>query len=212
MKIVAISDTHCKYPELPEGDILLHCGDFTYQGFRARKNEVAPNCAWLARESQKFKHTVGVAGNHDWDFIDSTLAPHMKLLFNEEVDIEGLRIYGTPNTTMFCGWAFMHSETVLEDIFSKIPEGLDILISHGPPFGFLDKIDGNTKSVGSTALRRRLLEMKNPPKHVMYGHIHVDRYDNPENYTEFSGIKFYNCSYVDNSYKPNGNIVEIKIE
>ncbi len=209
-KIVATSDTHCKYPELPEGDIFLHCGDFTFMGLRAARNEVLDNINWLHSQKHKFKHMVGTPGNHDWDFVSSTLGDNVKLLFNEEIEVGGLRIYGTPNTPMFCGWAFMHSETVLEDIFSRIPEGLDILISHGPPYGFLDKVNGNTQSVGSKALRRRLLEMKNPPKHVLFGHIHVDEFDNLESYTEFNGIKFYNCSYVDNSYKPNGNIVEFR--
>jgi len=32
LTIVCISDTHCKFVELPPGDILIHCGDFSIYG------------------------------------------------------------------------------------------------------------------------------------------------------------------------------------
>lgn len=46
MKIAAVSDTHLRHPELPEGDIFLHCGDFTFNGLRA-KNETPQVCEWF---------------------------------------------------------------------------------------------------------------------------------------------------------------------
>lgn len=58
--VVCISDTHGTQPPLPDGDLLLHAGDFTRWGtFR----ELQAHLTWLAQ--QPHKHKVVIAGNHD---------------------------------------------------------------------------------------------------------------------------------------------------
>ena len=61
LKIIVISDTHCKYhAQLPPGDILIHCGDFTSIG---TENQILEFIQWL--KVQHYKHKVVIAGNHD---------------------------------------------------------------------------------------------------------------------------------------------------
>ena len=62
MRIVAISDTHTKEREIvvPDGDILVHAGDFTYKG---RIDEITDFLDWFLELPHK--HKVFIAGNHD---------------------------------------------------------------------------------------------------------------------------------------------------
>lgn len=196
-KLVVISDTHCTYPELPAADILIHCGDWTFQG---KRNEIKKNQAWLNSQAHKFKHILGTPGNHDFNFHKGTF-DNLKLLFNEGIELEGLKIWGCPMTPTFGGWAFMASEGYLHnEVFSKIPEGLDILFCHGPAKGFLD-MNYNGDHCGSTALRERLLSMKQPPRHFFFGHIHPNDNRASSRRTNYRGsINFYNVAYLDEHY------------
>lgn len=199
-----------EFPNLPEGDLLIHCGDFTYMGFDTMsESEVSANFDWLGGESHKFKRMIGVAGNHDWGFSRDTFEPFMQLLFDDEIEFDGLRIYGTPYVPKFFDWAFMESETVLANRYAEIPEGLNILITHGPPDGILD-INKHGNHCGSTSLRSRLRDMKQRPLIHCFGHIHPHNGNQPQ-HTEEMGIKFYNAAYVDEEYNPTNGIVVIDI-
>jgi hypothetical protein len=49
--------------------------------------------------------------------------------------VEGITFWGSPWTTKFKDWAFMKSDTDcpttgLGGVFSKIPEGIDVLVTH----------------------------------------------------------------------------------
>jgi hypothetical protein len=74
VRFVVISDTHdhhfCEQqghrhpaPTIPEGDVLIHAGDFTSTG---KEHEVAQFNAWLG--SLPHKHKIVIAGNHDLTF------------------------------------------------------------------------------------------------------------------------------------------------
>ena len=57
-------------------------------------------------------------------------------LKDKETEVYGLRIYGSPWQPLFMNWAYNMPRG--EKILSKwnlIPEGVDILITHGPPLG-----------------------------------------------------------------------------
>lgn len=62
-RIVCISDTHGRHPrlKLPDGDILIHAGDFTERG---EAYEVDPFLDWF--EALPHPHKVFIAGNHDF--------------------------------------------------------------------------------------------------------------------------------------------------
>lgn len=65
--------------------------------------------------------------------------------------------------------AFMVSETWADLFWHEIPEGVDVLVTHMPPFGVLD---WRGKCGGSPALLHHIKRAK-PRLHV-FGHIHGD--------------------------------------
>lgn len=71
VRVVCVSDTHNKQPDLPPGDVLIHAGDLTDTG---SFDEVQAGLAWLS--SQPHRHKVYVAGNHDVLLDESFLAKH----------------------------------------------------------------------------------------------------------------------------------------
>jgi Icc-related predicted phosphoesterase len=54
--------------------------------------------------------------------------------------------------------------------WDQIPEGTDVLITHGPPFGTLDKDEIGGPHMGCRDLTRAILRVK-PRLHV-FGHVH----------------------------------------
>lgn len=111
------------------------------------------------------------AAPYETDYVEEFLGA--KVLIDDLLEIDGLRIYGTPWTPEFCCWAFMLDEPDLETVFKDIPENLDILVSHGPPlFGSLDMVEGYPdRHCGSIALRDAILEKS--PRYCFCGHIHT---------------------------------------
>lgn len=176
--LIFISDTHGSHRSLqiPDGDILIHSGDFSYRG---TKEEVEEFNKWLGYLPHNRK--IVVAGNHDKGLArpGTTKTEAKKLLHNanaiyledEEVTIEGLRIYGSPWVPKYGNWSFMlpRNSKELEAPISQIPEGLDILITHGPSWGNLDRA-ARAGSVGCEILQRAV-EQKQPRIHC-FGHIH----------------------------------------
>jgi predicted phosphodiesterase len=67
MRLVCISDTHLRHVfkdiPIPDGDVLIHCGDATFTG---KLPEIATFADWFAR--QPHQHKIFVAGNHDFGF------------------------------------------------------------------------------------------------------------------------------------------------
>ena len=59
-RIVCISDTHNKRPEIVPGDVLIHAGDLTENG---SFDEVQDGLTWLSSQPHRYK--ILVAGNHD---------------------------------------------------------------------------------------------------------------------------------------------------
>lgn len=167
MKIVCISDTHEQHRniEIPDGDILIHAGDFTFQGDWRWYADVDN---WLF--SLPHEHKIIVAGNHDFDFYKFPW--RCITLENDEVVIEGLRIWGSPYTPTFGNWAFMEDRGKrIREIWKKIPDGLDVLITHGPMYGIGD-LTPRHQNVGCDDLTAKVWSLKNPPRLHVFGHIH----------------------------------------
>lgn len=175
IKITHISDTHGKEPKLIGGDILIHSGDLTKHGF---KSEILKQLNYLHEQLDKYKYVVMTGGNHDFwierhpdEFRDACLSACVIPLLNESIEVMGLKIFGSPDSPIFHNWAFNKTESDLYDVYEKIPEDTDILITHGPPLGILDKTFFGTH-VGSESLFERVNQLN--LKLHLFGHIHED--------------------------------------
>ena len=174
MRIVAISDTHALHfgvENLPDGDVLVHAGDFMKSGFDLQ--DIRSFNRWLGEQS--FKHRVVCAGNHDRYFQNS---PHDARSFltnaiyleNTGVTIDNVTFWGSPYTPEFLDWAFMYPRGSGAKYWDQIPYGLDVLITHGPPFGILDQVARGSEHLGCAELLESV-EQKKPRVHL-FGHIH----------------------------------------
>src|SRR3712207_5190443 len=107
MRIVCISDTHTLHDrvQVPDGDVLVHTGDFTKVG---AEKDVRAFDRWLA--SLPHREKVIVAGNHDFcfertrDARDWITAAHY--LEDSGATVSGLRFWGSPWQPRFFDWAF----------------------------------------------------------------------------------------------------------
>lgn len=78
-------------------------------------------------------------------------------------------------------------------LWSAIPEGVDIVVTHGPPMGILDCTSKGLHA-GCEALLKRIEQVK--PKVHIFGHIH-EAYGRKD----INGTTFINASNVDLSYQ-----------
>lgn len=200
LKLTFISDTHdCEPFDLGSGDILFHCGDLTYQG---KKDETKRQLKWIGEADYKYK--VIIPGNHELDWERKPYSQHKRyckennihLLVDNEITIEGIKIYGSPRTPEFCGWAYMHLGEAIKKYWDNIPEDTDILLTHGPPKGILDVSKYSGKRCGCPYLQQRVMAVK--PKIHSFGHMHEGhgyRDDNPD-------TLFINAAIMDSNYNP----------
>lgn len=202
MKVVATSDFHGYLPTLPSGDLLIVAGDLTIYG---EKGELIMFARWL--DDQPFEHIVVIGGNHD-RYLAHKVNPFKKAhyLLNSGTEIEGLKIWGSPFTPTFQKWYFMKDRgPSIRKVWESMPGDLDILVTHGPPYGILDE-----NKRGQKTGCRDLLDavMRRPPRYHLFGHIHEAFGSN-----RILGIptQFYNCSFLDENYIPKHRFHEFEI-
>lgn len=209
MKAVIIADTHfalaphMKSIEIPDGDLLIHCGDFDVYN----REHFVSFCKWMRKLPHKYK--VAVPGNHDvfWRGYKNGLIQHkgFTLLIHDRVEIEGIKIFGSPYTLIFNNWAFMYDKEHSNHIWRDVPSDIDVLVTHGPPYRILDEVkSGPTsgKHPGCRGLRNKVLEIK--PRIHCFGHIHGG-----SGVMELDDIKFVNASVVDDLYNDNGREIVV---
>lgn len=175
-RVVCISDTHQQEEKLvvPDGDILIHAGDITYNGSLEAMKRFNN---WLGKLPHK--HKIVICGNHDWCFqkpSEKQWARHYTsnatYLEDSGVEVEGLKIWGSPWQPWFHSWAFnLERGEEIREKWGLIPSDTDILVTHGPPFGYGDKTQRGER-VGCEDLLLRIKEIK--PKLHVFGHIHED--------------------------------------
>lgn len=197
MKVVLISDSHGQHHhlDLPPGDILIHAGDFSRSG---KPGQAKDFLLWLAK--QPHRHKVFVAGNHDFIAEEepaefrSWVPDNCIYLDDQLIEVEGLRIWGSPISPWFFDWAFnRHRGPEICRHWDLIPEGLDILITHGPPAGILDRT-ARGENVGCADLLRRIQAVE--PRISVFGHIHEARGRERHGATEF-----FNAAVLDLDYR-----------
>jgi hypothetical protein len=213
LRIVCISDTHTLLDKIsvPEGDVLIHAGDFTRSG---KLDEIQKFRRHLDALPHPYK--LFIAGNHDltldteyyvqpmnwrryhYSFLKpgsefdpnkysadclsvvraNSKSGYVKFLHDERIDIPDpiganfVKIYGTAWQPEFCNMGFnlpIGSEVLLQK-YKLIPNGVDILVTHTPPFGILDS-NFAAKKCGCVLLEKEIKERIKPRIHI-FGHIH----------------------------------------
>lgn len=204
MRFCAISDTHNKLSqvEIPKCDILVISGDMTMIGKSEEIQKFNSDIGKL-KKNGVVDQVVVIAGNHDFGFqlwgnkARKLISNVDHYLQDEAVCINGFNIYGSPYSPEFCGWAFSYSRgQKAKEKWSKIPNNLDILITHGPPYKILDYVPyRGGEHVGCQDLLDAVLEKK-PSVHC-FGHVHCG-------YGEkfFNGTHFINASTCNEQYRP----------
>jgi len=207
MRIVAISDTHARHraiPAVPDGDVLVHAGDMTSVG---EPEHVQDLNAWFGELPHPTK--IIIAGNHDFPFerAPASVEPFLSnciYLRDSAVVVDGLTFYGSPWQPAFMDWAFnLERGPELREKWDFIPDGTDVLITHGPPAGHCDMTTGG-QAVGCADLMDAVRRVK-PRLHV-FGHIHEGA-----GVTEEGGTTFVNASSVTDRYKPTNPAIVIDL-
>ena len=187
--------------KLPGGDILIHSGDFssigrehevtnfinwlnlqnnyTYKVFIAGNHDLTfQNEELFIDKSMYFDRAEyehePVKGKPEWldNLIGTGLGPNTFYLENSFVEIDQIKIWGSPYSPSFgYGWAFNvdrgHDAAM---IWNGIPNDADIVITHSPIYGYNDRAANTNQNVGCADLYHRLHEVK-PHLHFA-GHIH----------------------------------------
>ena len=216
MKLTFISDTHNKHKlltgDLPGGDILIHSGDISSMGY---KHEIESFLTWFDK-IDNYDTKVFIAGNHDWGFqtkpdqCRGLLTGYKTVDYLEDEELvlyldgpngdkpeENIRIYGTPWQPEFYNWAFNLSKNGpgLQSKWNMIPENTDILITHGPAYGFLDDVEGRRgQHLGCELLAERIKEIK--PKIHLCGHIHTGYGHYFDGHTHYFNASVLNERYI----------------
>jgi Icc-related predicted phosphoesterase len=141
--------------------------------------EITDFLEWYQKIPVKYK--LFVAGNHDTaiarkkiEYSDMILRDII-YLENESIEIEGIKIWGSPITPTFGDWSFMKARDKTHEVWKTIPDDTDILVVHGPPKGVRDLSidrDGKLEMCGDRALMKRCWELRHTLKYMCFGHIH----------------------------------------
>jgi len=144
VEVTAISDLHGYQPNLPGGELLLIAGDLTSQD---RVDEYKTLTQWLV--SCDYEKVIIVGGNHDVRLMrHPEIFEHCeKIIYlnNSGVEVMGLKIWGRPNLPEMefyppaCAAFVYDPEDDYLGLIDKIPKDIDILVTHCPPLGYLDK-------------------------------------------------------------------------
>jgi Icc-related predicted phosphoesterase len=216
MKITFISDTHSKHnllnKDLPGGDILIHAGDFMNGGYDFQ--EAIDFLEWFDK-IDNYTDKIFIAGNHDRVFeniphwVENILPNYSTIDYlqdeswvdyydghNGDFPEDNIRIYGSPWQPEFYNWAFNlpRNGEEMKEKWDAIPDNTDILVTHGPLYGYLDIPGGQNIRVGCEMLRARVDQFK--PKIHVFGHIHGSAGYYFNGHTHFINASVLNEQYV----------------
>lgn len=215
VKIWCISDTHCQHRGLsvPESiDVVIHAGDeATSRNLTQNMIECIDFMDWW--ENLPIPVKCFSPGNHSLAIQAGYSVPEFTYT-HESVDVNGTKAFMSPYTPAWGNsWAYMRKRGRMSEVWDSVPEGIDILVTHGPPKGILDitrdRDSGALIQVGCSALRKRVEAIK--PKLHVFGHIHDERGVSNYGKYERDGTVYVNCAVCEQrgGLRHNGIIIDL---
>jgi len=189
---------------MPSADILIHTGDWSDQGtaeeaadFNSWLGELRPrykhivviagNHEWRALKFAGRKDAIVAAAADSSKTYISRLLTNATVLEHEGVTLMGLNIFGScwdpAALAQNPDQPDMRSEGTIAVLdrtsrsgcqFDAIPAGTDVLLTHGPPIGIFDMLEGQREHWGSSERMARRIEFAKPAAHL-FGHLHEQR-------------------------------------
>ncbi|CAD5225313.1 unnamed protein product [Bursaphelenchus okinawaensis] len=217
-RIVCISDTHERLanilPKIPNGDILVHCGDFTNNGLKEKLLEFDQLMGSLPHplklvvagnhelgfddtedESLRYEHDVGLGTKRGYELLKNVTVLHDKL-----VEVLGLKIYGAswhplPKFPFYRA----RGNPILQE-WLKVPANIDVLLTHTPPLGHQDQFNDIEGRWGCAELLQVVEKVAKPKLHV-FGHVHEQNGVSTNGVTTFVNASI--CSHkLETNYDP----------
>jgi Icc-related predicted phosphoesterase len=210
MLIRAYSDLHGMLPIVDACDVLLLGGDVVpLEGER----DMDLMTAWVEGEFSDWlracpaERILLIPGNHDFIFEAKTDWPDLpaELLVDQLADLGGVTVYGSPWVPKLKDWAYYADDAKLEATADAIPEGTDIWLEHGPPYGYLDRLWGGEGHVGNSYTLNAMAHK--PPKFFLCGHIHEGA-----GIADHHGVTIANNSFVNEFYEPQFRHLALRFE
>lgn len=180
LRFVCMSDTHNEIAKIhiPDGDVFIHCGDAVKHQTSARDLRVFNKFVG----ELPHRHKLFVSGNHCVCLDPKRPKRSQKLLSNltylqdDLIEIEGVRIYGSPwrpkRGCFYRAEAFGYDQKRIgKDKWSKIPEDIDFLLTHGPAYSIRDYNSSTRDPLGCPALLDEIVTRVRPRVHL-FGHMH----------------------------------------
>ncbi|KAH9997529.1 Metallo-dependent phosphatase-like protein [Russula vinacea] len=193
-RFVCVSDTHSRTFPLPEGDVLIHAGDLCSWG---SVKQLQVTMDWLV--SLPHPKKIVIAGTMTLSyrslyrlchrltqFCDVSKARSMMknraarvaglhYLEHESMELETgdktWKVYGSPSAPRYMPGSFQYEDRAgAEAIYKRVPRDTEILLTHTPPYGILDRASRGTHA-GCQTLSATLEELGQCRMHV-FGHIH----------------------------------------
>lgn len=179
-----MSDTHGlhgRLGRLPDGDLLIHCGDATNDGSWA---EFQTFWDWFV--GQPHERKIFVPGNHDLclattSLPDDSIPSTAHVLRDSAVAIpcrggkDWIHVFGTSAHKRVGSWPFGLDEEEAVRFWTLANPRADIVVTHGPAYGANDE-ETEGEKYGCPAMRDWMEEVRRtrmgPPILHLHGHIH----------------------------------------
>ncbi|CCD64762.1 Calcineurin-like phosphoesterase domain-containing protein [Caenorhabditis elegans] len=184
LKVVCISDTHEQLHNVtvPDGDVLIHAGDFTNNG---KREELIKFNEEMTRFPHKYK--LVVAGNHELGFDHDenqgerqdadkglgtedgyNILTNVTYLQDKGVTIDGVTFFGSSYHPLR-GFPFYRNRAEqLAECWKAVPNDTNVLITHTPPLGYLDQF--GDERWGCRDLLKTVERIQ--PAYHIFGHVH----------------------------------------
>jgi Icc-related predicted phosphoesterase len=181
IRVVVFSDSHNNHNdvEIPDGDVLIFCGDATEYG---SDEEILEFDHFLGKLPHR--HKLVTLGNHERAAIMRNTPQQIQEKYfknatyvqDEQIIINGIKIYLSPwanNMSKLAdvmikatrGVFYAKNDLEMRAAWNNIPDDVNILVTHCPPYGILDD------EMGCKELLARIPSLPHLKVHL-FGHVH----------------------------------------